>query len=96
MESIARSKAVIELGRRIVAGLMLGDDVVAQWMAHLVAEKIAAAERAPGGATRDAAVAECVELILKLWAHRHTLPPNMRPLRELDPLLRTLKSLGNR
>lgn len=74
--------------------MMLGDDVVAQWMAHLVAEKIAAAERAPGGATRDAAVAECVELILKLWAHRHTLPPNMRPLRELDPLLRTLKSLG--
>jgi hypothetical protein len=43
---------------------------------------------------RDTAVAECVDVILKLWAHRYTLPPYMRPLRELDPLLRTLNSLG--
>ncbi|MFD2642682.1 AVAST type 3 anti-phage proein Avs3b [Pseudomonas japonica] len=93
MESLDRSKAVIELGKRIVAGLMLGDDVTAQWMAHLVAEKISTAEDAPESA-RDAAVSECVDFILKLWAHRHTLPPYMRPLRELDPLLRTLNSLG--
>ena len=93
MESLDRSKAVIELGKRIVAGLKLGDDVTAQWMAHLVAEKISAAEDAPE-TVRDAAVAECVDLIQKLWAHRYTLPPYMRPLRELDPLLRTLNSLG--
>ncbi|MBK3866486.1 hypothetical protein GFL09_02030 [Pseudomonas stutzeri] len=93
MESLDRSKAVIELGKRIVAGLTLGDDVTAQWMAHLVAEKISAAEDAPETA-RDSAVAECVDVILKLWAHRYTLPPYMRPLRELDPLLRTLNSLG--
>lgn len=93
MESLDRSKAVIELGKRVVDGLKLGDDVTAQWMAHLVAEKISAAEQASGTA-RDAAVAECVDVILKLWAHRYTLPPYMRPLRELDPLLRTLKSLS--
>lgn len=93
MESLDRSKAVIELGKRIVAGLQLGDDVTAQWMAHLVAEKISAAEDAPE-TVRDAAVAECVDVIQKLWAHRYTLPPYMRPLRELDPLLRTLNSLG--
>jgi len=93
MESLDRSKAVIELGKRIVAGLMLGDDVTAQWMAHLVAEKISAAEDA-SETVRDAAVAECVDVILKLWSHRYTLPPYMRPLRELDPLLRTLNSLG--
>jgi hypothetical protein len=93
MESLDRSKAVIELGKRIVAGLQLGDDITAQWMAHLVAEKISAAEDAPES-VRDAAVAECVDVILKLWAHRYTLPPYMRPLRELDPLLRTLNSLG--
>lgn len=93
MESLDRSKAVIELGKRIVAGLKLGEDVTAQWMAHLVAEKISAAEDAPE-TVRDAAVAECVDVILKLWAHRYTLPPYMRPLRELDPLLRTLNSLG--
>jgi hypothetical protein len=93
MESLDRSKAVIELGKRIVAGLELGNDVTAQWMAHLVAEKISAAEDAPE-TVRDAAVVECVDVILKLWAHRYTLPPYMRPLRELDPLLRTLNSLG--
>lgn len=93
MESLDRSKAVIELGKRIVAGLKLGDDLTAQWMAHLVAEKISAAEDAPE-TVRDAAVTECVDVILKLWAHRYTLPPYMRPLRELDPLLRTLNSLG--
>lgn len=93
MESLDRSKAVIELGKRIVAGLKLGNDVTAQWMAHLVAEKISAAEQVSETA-RDAAVAECVDTILKLWAHRYTLPPYMRPLRELDPLLRTLNSLG--
>jgi hypothetical protein len=93
MEPLDRSKAVIELGKRIVAGLKLGDDVTAQWMAHLVAEKISAAEYA-SETTQDAAVAECVDVILKLWAHRYTLPPYMRPLRELDPLLRTLNSLG--
>lgn len=93
MESLDRSKAVVELGKQIVTGLKLGDDVTAQWMAHLVAEKISAAEDAPE-TMRDAAVAECVEVIQKLWAHRYTLPPYMRPLRELDPLLRTLNSLG--
>lgn len=93
MESLERSKAVIDLGKRIVAGLQLGDDLTAQWMAHLVAEKISAAEHTADD-TRDAAVAACVEAIQKLWANRYTLPPYMRPLRELDSLLRTLKSLG--
>lgn len=93
MESFDHSKAAIELGKRIVAGLKLGNDVTAQWMAHLVAEKIVAAEQASETA-RDAAVSECVDVILKLWAHRYTLPPYMRPLRELEPLLRTLNSLG--
>ena len=93
MESLDRSKAVIELGKRIVAGLELSNDVTAQWMAHLVAEKILAAEHAPD-AMRNAATAECVDVILKLWTHLYTLPPYMRPLRELNPLLRTLNSLG--
>lgn len=93
MKSLDRSKAVIELGKRIVAGLELSNDVTAQWISHMVAEKILAAEQAPE-TTRDAATAECVDVILKLWAHRYTLPPYMRPLRELDPLLRTLNSLG--
>lgn len=93
MESLDRSKAVIDLGKQIVAGLQLGDDLIAQWMAHAVAEKISAAEHA-SDESRDPAFTACVEAIIKLWANRYTLPPYMRPLRELDPLLRTLKSLS--
>lgn len=93
MESLDRSKSVIELGKRIVAGLKLGDDITAQWMAHLIAEKISAAEQAPETA-RDGAVKECIDVILKLWAHRYSLPSYMRPLKELDPVLHTLNSLG--
>lgn len=93
MESLDRSKAIIGLGKRIVAGLQLGDDLTAQWMAHLVAENISAVEQASGDG-RDAAVAACTEAIQKLWAKRYALPPYMRPLRELDPLLQTLKSLS--
>ncbi|MGP0172284.1 AVAST type 3 anti-phage protein Avs3b [Pseudomonas sp. NCHU5208] len=93
MESLDRSKAVIDLGKRIVAGMMLGDDVTAQWMAHLVAEKISAAEDA-SETVRDSALAECMDAILKLWTHRYMLPPYVQPLRDLDPLLHTLNSLG--
>jgi hypothetical protein len=40
MESLKRSKAVIELGKLLVAQLKLGNDEVAQWMAHMLAERI--------------------------------------------------------
>tara|TARA_R110001583_G_scaffold195516_1_gene374937 strand:- start:173 stop:838 length:666 start_codon:yes stop_codon:yes gene_type:complete len=92
MESLERSKAAIEIGKRIVEGLRLGEDVTAQWMAHLLAEKISAAEASE--ADNDSAISECVDLVLKLWTHRYTLPPYMRPMRELAPLLQTLNSLG--
>jgi hypothetical protein len=92
MESLERSKAVIEIGKRIVDGLGLGEDVTAQWMAHLLAEKISAAEASD--TDNHSAISECVDLILKLWTHRYSLPQYMRPMRELDPLLQTLNSLG--
>ena len=93
MESLDRSKAIIDIGKRIVDELQLGDELTAQWMAHLVAERISAAEHASDD-TRDAAAAACVEAIQKLWANRYILPPHTRPLRELDPLLHTLKCLS--
>jgi len=92
MESLERSKAVIEIGKSIVDGLGLGEDVTAQWMAHLLAEKISAAEASD--TDNHSAISECVDLVLKLWTHRYALPPYMRPMRELDPLLQTLNSLG--
>lgn len=46
MESLERSSAVIDLGKRLVTQLKLGDDDLAQWMAHALAERIKDAENA--------------------------------------------------
>lgn len=92
MESLDRSKAVIDLGKRLVTELKLGDDMMAQWMAHLIAERIDAAESASPEA-RVSAQDACAQVIFELWAHRNSLPSHMRPFRELEPLLQTLASL---
>lgn len=92
MESLDRSKAVIDLGKRLVAELNLGDDTMAQWMAHLIAERMNSAESAPPD-ERASAQDACAQVIFEFWAHRNTLPSYIRPFRELEPLLQTLASL---
>lgn len=92
MESLERSRAVIELGKRLVAQLKIGDDELAQWMAHMLAERIHNAETA-SPEDRLAAQNSCAELVLQLWAQRYSFPPRLRPLAKLEPLLRTLDAL---
>ncbi|TXC81138.1 hypothetical protein FRZ40_32140 [Paraburkholderia azotifigens] len=90
---------MIELGKRLVIELNLADDLLAQWMAHYIAERIDAAERAAPEA-RSVAQDACAQAIYELWNHRNNLPDHTKPFRELAPLLRTLTSLevdsGNR
>jgi hypothetical protein len=93
MESLDRSGAVIELGKRIVAQLKLGDDLLSQWMAHLVAERMDAVEHALPE-VRTSAQDVCAETIFQLWDHRNSLPDHVRPFRALEPLLETLASLN--
>ncbi|UDG75858.1 hypothetical protein H4P35_00395 [Achromobacter sp. 77] len=92
MESLERSSAVIDLGKRLVNQLKLGDDELAQWMAHALAERIKDAENAPPE-KRIAAQRSCMELVFQLWERRYSLPTQLRPLKSLEPLLRTLNSL---
>ena len=92
MESLERSSAVIDLGKRLVTQLKLGDDELAQWMAHALAERIKDAENAPPE-KRVAAQSSCAELVFQLWERRYSLPTQLRPLKSLEPLLRTLNSL---
>lgn len=92
MDSLERSSAVIDLGKRLVAQLKLGDDELAQWMAHALAERIHDAESAPPE-RRTAAQSSCAELVFQLWERRYSLPSQLRPLKKLEPLLRTLDSL---
>jgi len=92
MQSLERSRAVIELGKRLVAQLKLGDDELTQWMAHVLAERIHNAETA-APENRIAVQNSCTELVFQLWAQRYSLPPRLRPLKKLEPLLRTLNAL---
>jgi hypothetical protein len=92
MESLKRSSAVIDLGKRLVAQLKLGDDEIAQWMAHALAERIHDAENAYPE-DRVAARSSCAEMVFQLWERRYSLPPQIRPFKKLEPLLRTLDSL---
>lgn len=92
MESLERSESVIELGKKIVTSIQLGHDPAAQWMAHLLAEKIEAAET-QAGKDKSSAVEGCLDIIVQLWERRYGLPAYVLPMRELDPLLGTLRSL---
>lgn len=92
MVSLTRCKALLDLGQRLVAQLGAGDDLLASWMAHYIAERIEAAENA---SREDRALAQevCAKAILDLWQYRNVLPDHLRPLGELEPIVRAIASL---
>jgi hypothetical protein len=92
MESLQRSKSVIALGKRLAGSLAKEDDLASAWMAHLVAERMDAAERA-APESRAAAEDACVQEILRLWSHRYASPKRMNPLRAVEPIARALAAL---
>lgn len=91
--SLVRSKAVIELGKKLVAQLDADDDLLASWMAHDIAARMEAVETAPPE-QKPAAQDACAKAILDLWRLRNKLPEHLRPLGELEPVLRTLAYLA--
>jgi hypothetical protein len=58
----------------------------------MVAERMHAVEIARPE-DKVAAEENCTKVILELWRHRDVVPKRVRPLRELEPVLRTLLSL---
>lgn len=92
MESLRRSKAVIALGKLLVASLSEGDDLTAEWMAHLIAERMDAVEHAPPLEKADAEEA-CANAIYKLWSHRFSAPHGVNLLHQAEPIARALVSL---
>ncbi|MEJ5280762.1 hypothetical protein WH299_15970 [Pseudomonas sp. MYb541] len=92
MQRADHSKAVLELGKRLIAQLELADDILAQWMAHDISARIAAIENAPEGvpiSARD----DCAKAILTLWEHRNKLPPHLQPFKDIEPVTRALAAL---
>jgi hypothetical protein len=92
MESLERSKAVITLGKRLVASLVEENDLTAEWMAHLIAERMDAVEWAPL-AEKAAAEEACAHAIYKLWSHRFNAPHGVNLLHQAEPIARALASL---
>ena len=90
--SLTYSKAALELGKRLVADLEASDDLLASWMAHDVAQRMIIAEEA-ADENKTAAQEACALAIGRLWQYRGALPPHLRPLGQLEPVLRTLASL---
>lgn len=90
MVSLTRSKATIELGKRLVKQLDVQDDLLASWMAHDIAERIKFAESSSDVTARD----DCAKAILQLWEHRNNLQGHLNPLHEFEIVLKTLTSLN--
>lgn len=89
--SLNRSEAAVELGKRLVTQLSIDNhDVLSSWMAHQIAELINETEQDAGNS--EAAEA-CSKAILRLWEHRSALPEHLRPLGDLDPVIRTFVAL---
>lgn len=92
MVSLTRSKAVLELGSRLVAQLGTEDDFLASWMSHYIAELIEACKTA-SEEDKSTAQQACAQAILDLWRHRASLPAHLRPFTELEPIVRALTAL---
>lgn len=64
-----------------------GVDTLGRWLSHHLASQIEEARQDPEKES------ECVDLILKLWAHRASYPNGQRPLESFDELIETLHKL---
>ena len=84
----------MRLGARIVRELELEqtNDTLACWMAHHLAEVLQEAENAEGD-DKELAHGRAVDLILKIWSHRRSLPGGAYPLNKLEPVLSVLGRL---
>lgn len=89
-------KAVLELGKKILAQFKEGEDrgILTSWMSHHIATLIDRAEREGNTPAAKEAWTECVETILKLWSHRNTLPNGCRPFERAERAIKTLSALA--
>lgn len=92
MESLRRSKSIIELGKRLASSMAKDEDLTAEWMAHLISERMHAIEMALPE-DKEAAEEACIREILRLWSHRFAAPNCANPLGDIESVARTLASL---
>ena len=95
MELSKLPSEVLKLGARIVRELKLEPsvDTLGRWMAHHLAEVMQEAESAEGG-DKELALERAVDLILKLWSHKQSLPNGAYPLNELKAVMSVVQRLS--
>ncbi|WP_407557483.1 hypothetical protein [Winogradskyella sp. 4-2091] len=95
MEDLKVQQKIIELGKTIVKELKLdpGVDTLSKWMAHYLAEKIELTKSLKGEKKKKADK-ECVEIILKLWDRRWSIPNKKSFFSDFEPLMETLEKLN--
>lgn len=93
MEKLERSEALLTLGKRLVGALSSDEDLISDWMAHLIAERMQTVAAATSGEERQAAQEVCAREIARLWQHRYIAPVGVNPLADIVPLARTIESL---
>ena len=88
-------KDVLGLGRHLVRELNLEDgvDTLGRWMAHHIAELLAAAENEKTAARQERARRRAEEAILRVWEHRAAMPGNAFPLRPYRDVIAVLERL---
>lgn len=78
------------LGKKLETNLeKVNGDEISAWMAHFIAEKMAAIGPARGKA-KVSAQRECFEVILTLWGYQGYFPHDIRPFKEFDPIFRAM------
>lgn len=87
-------RRIMKLGKAIVNELNLdpGVDTLSRWMAHYIAEQIEVAEQEVG-LSKEEAEKKCFDTILKLWAHRSSMPNGKRPFENFEPIFNILKKI---
>ena len=82
------------LGARIVRELRLEPrDTLGRWMAHHLAEVMQEAEGAEGD-DKELRRERALDLILKLWSHKRSLPKGAYPLNDLETVMSVVGRLG--
>lgn len=90
MENLETQEKVINLGKKLLSELQDSNpNEITAWMTNHLAEKIVEAEKGD-----DEAKINCIDLILKLWDSRYSLPDGSRPFENFESIFRTLESLN--
>jgi hypothetical protein len=86
------------MGRRICSELGLGDscDTLSKWLANLLADKIQKSEVEVEPTKKSTLETQAVEIILRLWKQRYSLPACVRPFERMEKAITALYEMQHR